>query len=139
MEGGWTAMGMNVSLAAVWANLGLLFFLLAVKQVTKLAGVYPFARHYVPRDALYTTLLMSTGLTFGTISSMYGYRAGLIDQAQFSVLVMVVVLSAIVPTLIAQRFFSPERHLTLPPDHIPAAKPSDRAAARERATVGEEA
>src|SRR6266540_4618092 len=52
-------------------------------------------------------LLMSIGLTFGTISATYGYTAGIIDRAQFSVLVTVVVLTAVLPTAIAQRFFSP--------------------------------
>jgi len=50
---------------------------------------------------------MSTGLTFGTISSLYGLNAGILDRAQFSVLVTVVVGSAVVPTIIAQRWFSP--------------------------------
>jgi len=99
--------GMNVSLGLVWANVGLLVLLLLVKQVTKFAGVYPFARRYVPRDAMFTTLLMSTGLTFGTISSLYGLNAGILDRAQFSVLVTAVVASAVIPTLIAQRWFSP--------------------------------
>ena len=54
------------------------------------------------------TLLMSTGLTFGTISSLYGLQARIIDETQFSLLVTVVVLSAIVPTAIAQRWFSPD-------------------------------
>jgi hypothetical protein len=53
---------------------------------------------------------MSTGLTFGTISSLCGLNAGIIDRAQFSVLVTTVILSAIVPTVIAQRFFSPPVH-----------------------------
>jgi hypothetical protein len=57
---------------------------------------------------MFTTLLMSTGLTFGTISSLYGLHAGLIDQAQFSVLVTAVVASAVLPTVIAQRWFSPQ-------------------------------
>src|SRR5881409_1908865 len=82
--------GMNVSLALVWANLGLLVVLFAVKQVTKFFGVYPLARRYVRHDAMFTTLLMSTGLTFGTISSLYGLNAGILDRAQFSVLVSVV-------------------------------------------------
>jgi hypothetical protein len=51
---------------------------------------------------------MSTGLTFGTISALYGLGAGIIDQTQFSLLVTVVVLSAIVPTAIAQRWFAPD-------------------------------
>jgi len=100
--------GLNVSLGLVWANFGLLVLLLLVKQVTKFLGVYPFARRYVPRDAMFTTLLMSTGLTFGTISSLYGLNAGILSRAQFSVLVTVVVASAVIPTLIAQRWFSPE-------------------------------
>lgn len=99
--------GMNVSLALVWADLGLLLFLFGVKHVTKFLGVFPLARRYVPADAMYTMLLMSTGLTFGTISSLYGLNAGLIDRAQFSVLVTVVVGSAVIPTVVAQRFFSP--------------------------------
>jgi len=51
---------------------------------------------------------MSTGLTFGTISSLYGYQAGIIDKAQFSLLVTVVVASAVIPTVIAQRWFRPK-------------------------------
>jgi len=93
--------GMNVSLKLVWANLGLLVLLFAVKQVTKIAGVYPLARRWVPVNAMFTTLLMSTGLTFGTISSLYGFNAGILDRAQFSVLVTVVVASAVIPTVIA--------------------------------------
>ena len=101
--------GMNVSLSAVWVNIGLLLFLLTVKLVAKFIGVYPFAKRYVAEHAMYTTLLMSTGLTFGTISSLYGLNAGIITKTQFSILVTVVVLSAIVPTMIAQRFFDPRR------------------------------
>ena len=99
--------GMNVSLALVWANFGLLASLFGVKQVTKILGVYPLARRWVPRDAMFTTLLMSTGLTFGTISSLYGLDAGILDRAQFSVLVTTVVASAVIPTIVAQRWFSP--------------------------------
>ena len=99
--------GMNVSLALVWANLGLLVLLLAIKLATKFAGVYPLARRWMPRQAMFTTLLMSTGLTFGTIASLYGLNVGFIDRAQFSVLVAVVVASAVIPTVIAQRWFSP--------------------------------
>ena len=99
--------GMNVSLRAVGANLGLMLALLGIKLVAKLVGVYPPARRYLPDGATYTTLLMSTGLTFGTISSLYGLNAGILTKDQFSVLVTVVILSAVVPTWIAQRFFQP--------------------------------
>ena len=100
--------GMNVSLRLVWANGGVLAVLFAVKLATKWVGVYPLAARWVPADAVFTTLLMSTGLTFGTISSLYGLSAGLIDRAQFSVLIAVVVASAVIPTVIAQRWFSPK-------------------------------
>src|SRR5438128_3145648 len=120
--------GMNVSLALVWANFGLLASLFGVKQVTKILGVYPLARRWVPRDAMFTTLLMSTGLTFGTISSLYGLNAGILDRAQFSVLVTTVVASAIIPTIIAQRWFSPA-----------ALPPTPEGARRIRATTAEDA
>lgn len=99
--------GLNVSLGAVWANLGILALLFAAKMLPKLAGIYPLARRVTAPHAAFTTLLMSTGLTFGTISSLYGLNAHIIDRTQFSLLITVVVLSAIVPTAIAQRWFQP--------------------------------
>ena len=60
--------------------------------------------------SIYTTLLMSTGLTFGTISSLFGLSHGIVDQTQYSALVAAVVASAVVPTLIANAWFMP-RHL----------------------------
>ena len=100
--------GMNVSLGAVITNLGLLAALLAAKMVPKAAFVYPLARRADRRHGTFATLLMSTGLTFGTISSLYGLNAGIIDKTQFSLLVTVVVLSAVVPTAIAERWFLPD-------------------------------
>jgi Kef-type K+ transport system membrane component KefB len=100
--------GLNVALGAVLANLGLLAVLTAAKMVPKLGLILPLARRHVPEHAMFTTLLMSTGLTFGTISSLYGLNAGIIDRTQFSLLVTVVVLSAVVPTAIAQRRFHPD-------------------------------
>jgi Kef-type K+ transport system membrane component KefB len=99
--------GLNVSLSAVWANLGVLAVLVASKMLPKFGGVYPLARSFASPHAGFTTLLMSTGLTFGTITSLYGLQQGIIDRTQFSLLITVVVLSAIVPTAIAQRFFQP--------------------------------
>jgi Kef-type K+ transport system membrane component KefB len=59
------------------------------------------------REANYTTLLMATGLTFGTISALFGLQHNIIDDKQYTILVTVVILSAFVPTLIAQKFFQP--------------------------------
>ena len=100
--------GMNVSLGAVFANFGVLAVLVLAKLVPKFGLVYPLARRYAREHAAFTTLLMSTGLTFGTISSLYGLQAHIIDRTQFSLLITVVVLSAIVPTAVAQRWFSPD-------------------------------
>jgi Kef-type K+ transport system membrane component KefB len=100
--------GMNVSLGAVARNLGLLSVLLAAKVLPKVGFIYPLARRADGRHATFTTLLMSTGLTFGTISSLYGLNAGIINKTQFSLLVSVVVLSAVVPTAIAERWFLPD-------------------------------
>jgi Kef-type K+ transport system membrane component KefB len=114
--------GLNVSLGAVFANFGVLALLAAAKMVPKLGLVLPLARRYAPGHAPFTTLMMSTGLTFGTISSLYGLNAHIIDRRQFSLLVGVVVLSAIVPTAIAQRFYEPKlaEHLDLTAPAAPA-------------------
>ena len=101
--------GLFVSLSALWTGLLVISAFLALKMVTKIVGVFPLARlHYMKvKEASYTTLLMATGLTFGTISSMYGLQNRIINQNQYTILVSVVIMSAFVPTLIAQKFFQP--------------------------------
>jgi len=101
--------GLFVSLPALWAGLAVIGMLLALKMVTKYVCVWPLSRYFFmrSREAHYTALLMSTGLTFGTISALFGLQNKIIDQQQYSVLVTVVILSAFVPTLIAQKFFQP--------------------------------
>ncbi len=104
--------GALVSLPALVAAPLAFFSLLIIKMATKVAGVYPVTRAYgsPKQEGMYTTLLMSTGLTFGTISALFGLSHQLIDQAQYSALVAAVIGSAVVPTLIANAFFLP-RHL----------------------------
>src|SRR5436853_2246950 len=101
--------GLYVSLPALWPALAVIAGLLFLKMLTKLVGVFPLARmHYMrTREASYTTLLMATGLTFGTISALFGLQNHIIDQPQYTILVTVVILSAFVRTLIAQKFFQP--------------------------------
>ena len=101
--------GSLVQAHAVVAGGGLILFFLAIKMVTKFAGILPVTRlfHFTPRNGMYTTLLMSTGLTFGSISALYGLTNGIIDQQQYTILVTTVILSAVVPTMIAQRWFLP--------------------------------
>jgi Kef-type K+ transport system membrane component KefB len=101
--------GTLVSLPALIAGFGLLVLLFFVKMVTKIVGVWPLCRVFkMPtRESNYTTLLMATGLTFGSISALFGFNYGYIDQAQYSILVTVVIASAVIPTVIAQIFFQP--------------------------------
>jgi Kef-type K+ transport system membrane component KefB len=101
--------GLYVSLPALWSGIAIIAAFLLLKMVTKTVGVWPLARlHYMRRrEAAYTTLLMATGLTFGTISALFGLQHKIIDQRQYTILVTVVILSAFIPTLLAQKFFQP--------------------------------
>jgi glutathione-regulated potassium-efflux system ancillary protein KefC len=109
--------GSLVLLPSLIAAPAAFLLLLSGKMITKVAGVYPVTRAYrSPRqEGIYTTLLMSTGLTFGTISALFGLSHQLISQAQYSALVAAVIGSAVVPTLIANAFFLP-RHLLPAPE-----------------------
>jgi Kef-type K+ transport system membrane component KefB len=99
--------GMRVSLPLIATGLGLFFILFFLKIGFKFIGVFFLAKRYIPQGAMYTTLLMSTGLTFGTISSVFGLTSGLINQVQYSLLIGVVIMSAVIPTFIAQKWFMP--------------------------------
>jgi Kef-type K+ transport system membrane component KefB len=99
--------GMKISVPLLAASIGLFVAFFLVKIIAKFIGVYFFAQRYIPNGSMYTTLLMSTGLTFGTISSLFGLNAGIINQVQYSILVGVVVASAVIPTFIAQGWFLP--------------------------------
>ncbi|MBI6545859.1 MAG: cation:proton antiporter, partial [Cyanobacteria bacterium NC_groundwater_1444_Ag_S-0.65um_54_12] len=101
--------GLYVSLPTVVGGAGLITLLLGVKVAAKFIGVKPLTWlfGFTPREGNYMTLLMSTGLTFGTISALFGLNHGQIDQEQYTILATVVILSAIIPTLVAQAFFRP--------------------------------
>jgi len=103
--------------------------LLAGKMVTKFVGIYPVTKVFgsPQKEAMYTTLLMSTGLTFGTISALFGLSHGIINQAQYTVVVAGVVASAVIPTLIANAFFLP--HHLLPQEETDPSRHSSTASA----------
>ncbi len=101
--------GLRISFTLILTSLGLFVILFGIKIISKFIGVYFLANKYIPNGNLYFTLLMSTGLTFGTITSLFGLNAGYINQVQYSVLIGVVVSSAIIPTFVAQKWFLP-RH-----------------------------
>ena len=121
--------GSFVSMPALMAAPFAFFFMLITKIVSKIVGVYPVTKYYKSPhpEAGYTTLLMSTGLTFGTISSLFGLSHGIIDPSQYSILVAAVIGSAVVPTLIANAFYLP-KHLLLKPDNEPEIEPVTSAA-----------
>ena len=83
---------------------------LAMKMVTKFVGILPLTRYFKfdQREGMYTTLMMSTGLTFGSISALFGLTNHIIDQGQYTILLTAVIGSAVVPTLIAQIWFQPK-------------------------------
>lgn len=116
-----------VSAPAVAAGAGLITVFLVIKLTAKAVGVWPMSRAFglTTREANYTTLLMATGLTFGTIAALFGLTNGYIDQAKYTILVTTVILSAVVPTLIATSFFSPRISTSLEATEIEAAEEID--------------
>jgi len=101
--------GTLISAPVLVSGAGVIALLLGVKLVAKFVGVWPTATKFgLPnRERTYTTLLMATGLTFGSIAALFGLTHHLIDRTQYTELVSVVILSAFVPTIIAQLFFKP--------------------------------
>ena len=113
---------------AVLSGITSILALFAVKMIAKITGVYPATLAFKVRgkQAFYTTMMMSTGLTFGSISALFGLTHGYIDRSQYSILVTVVVMTALVPTLIGQLFFYPKAHHLAwgtenPPDELERA------------------
>jgi Kef-type K+ transport system membrane component KefB len=102
--------GSLISFSAVVSSAGLILVFLTLKMLTKFLGVLPLTRFYQfdGREGMYTTLLMSTGLTFGSISALFGLSHGIINQEQYTILVTAVIGSAVVPTIIAQTWFMPQ-------------------------------
>lgn len=128
--------GSYVALPALVAAPIAFLVLLVSKIVTKCIGVYPVARRYgsPKKEAMYTTLLMSTGLTFGSISALFGLTRGIVDQSQYTLLILTVIASAVVPTLVANAFFLPH-HLLGSTEQVPQHTPEPRTAATRASTV----
>jgi Kef-type K+ transport system membrane component KefB len=101
--------GSLVKFDTILAAAGLIAVFLAAKMITKFVGILPltYVYRFDKQEGMYTTLMMCTGLTFGTISALFGLTNGIIDQDQYTVLVAAVIASAVIPTLIAQKWFQP--------------------------------
>lgn len=104
--------GSFVSVAALLAAPLILVVLFFAKMLTKIVAVFPAVRFhkYAGAAGSYYTLMMSTGLTFGTISALFGLNHKIINDAQYSYVVGTVIASAVIPTIVANMFFLP-RHL----------------------------
>lgn len=102
--------GSLVKLTAIINSVISILIFLLVKILAKFIGVWPTTKvfKFKKKESMYTTLLMSTGLTFGTISALFGYTNKIINQDQYTILVTAVILSAVVPTIIAQKWFQPD-------------------------------
>ena len=92
--------GSLVKFETIASAIGLILILLALKMATKFIGILPLTRmfNFDRREGMYTTLMMCTGLTFGTISALFGLTNHIIDQEQYTILVTAVIASAVVPT-----------------------------------------
>jgi glutathione-regulated potassium-efflux system ancillary protein KefC len=108
--------GALVSIPALVAAPVIFFLLFTGKVISKICGLYPAIRNFRDdkNEKWYYTLLMSTGLTFGTISALFGLSHNIISQAQYSYIVGAVIASAVIPTLIANKFFLPGHLLEKP-------------------------
>jgi len=104
--------GSFISVSALIAAPLVFVVLFFAKMFSKIVGLLPTVRafEYQREEGLYYTLMMSTGLTFGTISALFGLNHNIITEAQYSFLVATVIGSAVIPTVIANAFFMP-RHL----------------------------
>jgi len=118
--------GALVSIPALLSGFVIFLLLLGGKVASKIFGLYPTIHHFREdkKEKWYYTLLMSTGLTFGTISALYGLSNNIISQEQYSLIVGAVIASAVIPTLIANKFFLPSHLLEEPllDDQIPDEK-----------------
>jgi Kef-type K+ transport system membrane component KefB len=123
--------GSLVSVPALAMAPLVLVMLLSGKVATKIFGLYPVISlfHRNGKERWYYTLLMSTGLTFGTISALFGLTHNLVTPEQYSFLVAAVIASAVVPAMIATFAFLP-RHLleraTVADEELPQLEDADR-------------
>ena len=106
--------GTLVSLPALISAPLIFLILFIAKVISKIFGLYPVIGSFRKErsERWYYTLMMSTGLTFGTISALYGFSHGIVTQKQYSFLVATVIASAVIPTMIANFAFLP-KHLLL--------------------------
>lgn len=99
--------GMKVSIPLILSAIFIFVGIFVVRQIAKFIGVYGISRYYLKDSCEYVTLMMSTGLTFGLVAAVFGLNSGVISQTVYSILTGVLVLSAVLPTFVAEKWYSP--------------------------------
>ena len=99
--------GMKVSIPLIYSCFGVFIVLFILRQLSKCIGVYPPSKIFLKGDYKYVTMMMSTGLTFGLVAAVFGLNNGLINQTEYSVITGILVLSAILPTFVAEKYYTP--------------------------------
>ena len=99
--------GMKVSIPLILSAIFIFVGIFVVRQIAKFIGVYGISRYYLKDSCEYVTLMMSTGLTFGLVAAVFGLNSGVISQTVYSILTGVLVLSAVLPTFVAENWYSP--------------------------------
>lgn len=99
--------GMKVSIPLILSSFGIFIVMFALRQLSKYVGVYYVSIYFLKSNYTYVTLMMSTGLTFGLVAALFGLNSGLINQTTYSVLTGVLVLSAVLPTFMAEKWYPP--------------------------------
>lgn len=100
--------GMKVSISLIIPLIGVLVLIFMVRQVSKYIGVFYLAKHYFNENKHFITYMMSTGLTFGLVATVFGLNHNIISPSHYSLIIAILVLSAVIPSFIAQKFFKPE-------------------------------
>lgn len=98
--------GMRISISLIIGTLGIFIFLFLIRQIAKFIGVYFITKHYFNENKFYMTFMMSTGLTFGLIATSFGLTNGILNQSIYSLLTGILLLSAIIPNLFAEKSFN---------------------------------
>ncbi len=92
---------------ALLSSIGFILLLSSVRTLLEVATVLPVSLLTFKKDSVYVSLLMATSLTFGLVLLRLGTDRRLIDQTQFSILVIVMIIGALAPMLTAHRCFDP--------------------------------
>lgn len=104
--------GSLISFKSVYVYAGFIALLVVSKILFKVPALYSVISIFRKdkKEKFFYSFIMTAGLTFGTIFSVFGYEKGIIDSNQYSILTTSVILTAIIPTVIATAFFKP-KHL----------------------------